>query len=517
MTKTVLSFKYALIAAGCVLFIVLKSGIWVMPNIEIQYRVSQSLTANPFSDPDEQYLFLNYFSPMLFGLLGGRNLTSFILFSAAIALLFLMIFAGWFVKYHGEEVALNRYGLLTALVFPAFAIPFYWIGMDGMTLLLILAALIALQSSVWMILSAFFMLLLSFQHFELAIVGFSLLIFTLFLPLAWKDKSHIGYLYKALWAVVWLVMGKVIMTVVFHVLGIEILGDRLIFMQKYLLEFLRQWKASWPWALYAIFGMGWFLILSHFRNAWPLVVAALLTFFALLIFGDQSRVSTIITFPSLFYWVFANRKIWKNRKPIENGIVLLYIVVPFVYVWGGQPFGSMDKYDIELVKKVNRNDLKICGEVSPWTPFVSPNPASDSFFSYPATLEEGIDFSKAGYPYFVCKVRGISVREDWGRWTDEKNVKFIFREMLPEKFELHILVVSGVSQNLREPITVQVGNESREFILTGESDQEIVLNFTPGRGVSQIEIVIPYSANPAAPLNSSEVGIGLQRLWIIEP
>lgn len=351
MIKIVSFLKWVVIAAGCVLFVILKSGVWAMPNITVQHLVSQSLTVNPLSDPDEQYLYQNYFSPMIFGLLGGKSLASFVLFSAIISLLFLMIFIAWFVNYHGREIALKRNGLLTTLVFPVFAVPFYWLGMDGMTLLLIFATLIAMQGLAWKTLSAFFAVLLSFQHFEQAVASYSLLTFTLIIPLALRTKSHIGYLYKTLWVVLWVILGKIIMMLFFHMMGIEISGDRFAFTQKYLDAFLNQWKASWPWILYATFGAGWLLILFHFHESWPIVIVALLAFIALMVFGDQTRLSTIVTFPSLFYWFFANRQIWENRKTIHGGIVLLYIFVPFVYVWGGQPFGSMYKYDIELIKK----------------------------------------------------------------------------------------------------------------------------------------------------------------------
>ena len=35
-----------------------------------------------------------------------------------------------------------------------------------------------------------------------------------------------------------------------------------------------------------------------------------------------------------------------------------------------------------------------------------------------ATLAEGVDFSRETLPDFLSAVEGLSLREDWGRWSD---------------------------------------------------------------------------------------------------
>jgi hypothetical protein len=37
---------------------------------------------------------------------------------------------------------------------------------------------------------------------------------------------------------------------------------------------------------------------------------------------------------------------------------------------------------------------------------------------YEATLAQGIDFKKDGYPAFIAQVAGMSGLEPWGRWSD---------------------------------------------------------------------------------------------------
>lgn len=57
---------------------------------------------------------------------------------------------------------------------------------------------------------------------------------------------------------------------------------------------------------------------------------------------------------------------------------------------------------------------------------------------YQATLSEGITFRNPGYPTFISAVKGISIVEDFGRWTDDTKAVFEFNQPLPKKFTLII-------------------------------------------------------------------------------
>ncbi|WP_312837956.1 DUF7024 domain-containing protein [Atlantibacter hermannii] len=43
---------------------------------------------------------------------------------------------------------------------------------------------------------------------------------------------------------------------------------------------------------------------------------------------------------------------------------------------------------------------------------------------YKASLSDGIDFTKKGFPEFIHDVSGLSVSEPWGRWSDSESVNF---------------------------------------------------------------------------------------------
>ena len=99
-------------------------------------------------------------------------------------------------------------------------------------------------------------------------------------------------------------------------------------------------------------------------------------------------------------------------------------------------------------------------------PVVAPVPVALPV-PYEATLEEGIDFKKPGYPAFLAEVSGVSGMESWGRWSDGSIVKFRFKQVLPKKFTIKI-VVSAFGPNNGMPLKVKVGKIEQSFILKNE-------------------------------------------------
>ena len=69
---------------------------------------------------------------------------------------------------------------------------------------------------------------------------------------------------------------------------------------------------------------------------------------------------------------------------------------------------------------------------------------------YSATLAQGIDFTKSGYPDFISNVTGLSLPEGWGRWSDAKDagprIILSFTKPLPENFTLE-LDIKGYGPN----------------------------------------------------------------------
>jgi phosphoglycerol transferase len=128
---------------------------------------------------------------------------------------------------------------------------------------------------------------------------------------------------------------------------------------------------------------------------------------------------------------------------------------------------------------------------------VSNNAAPDPLAPrYEASLAEGIDFKKPGYPSFLAEVSGISGHENWGRWTDGPVVKFRFKRNLPNKFTLR-LGSGAFGQNMNQPIIVRAGNVSRHFTVKDPMGKEIfTMNFEGVDGADILEIVPPKPTRP---------------------
>ncbi len=327
-----------------------KTGFWPMPNLGAQFTVSQNLTHNPFPNPDGHYIFTNYLQPALFYILGGCKLVSYAIYASAITVAFFLLFLLWFIKFHGKGVALDQFKVLGAVTFPVFMVPFYWIGMDGMALLLMLVVMIRFSSRWAIVLGA----VLAWQHFEQGIAAFALLAGTLIVHfLLFRNTASAIALKKTALVVLGLILGRILLFGWFHIAGIELSGDRLTLVQKYFDTFVAQWKTGWLYIVWSLLGVGWLVVISKIRHLWPLCVAAVFVFGFVAVTGDQTRIGSIILFPTLFYWVMMDKELWKelDLKWVMVPIVL-YLILPVVYVWGGYPYGSLWKHDIVIIKQM---------------------------------------------------------------------------------------------------------------------------------------------------------------------
>jgi phosphoglycerol transferase len=142
-------------------------------------------------------------------------------------------------------------------------------------------------------------------------------------------------------------------------------------------------------------------------------------------------------------------------------------------------------------------------------------PQAAPIVSYQATLAEGIDFRKPGYPDFISEVTGVSIQEGWGRWTNGNTATFKFKDPLPKKFTL--LVEAGAfGDNLNKPIKFRVGSVEKECIFKGKTNQEsyrvATLHFNSSDPGNTLVITIP--APTKSPTDDRMLGIGLTAMKI---
>jgi phosphoglycerol transferase len=134
-------------------------------------------------------------------------------------------------------------------------------------------------------------------------------------------------------------------------------------------------------------------------------------------------------------------------------------------------------------------------------------------------MAEGIDFTKPGYPSFLAEVQGMSLREDWGRWTDGRlapAAKFRLKQPLPKSFTL-VLKANAFGPNLDKPVKVRVGGVEKSFVhKDGSTAGTYRLAFELPSAADTIEIVAPAPASPQEqnPSNPDQrkLGVGLSRM-----
>ena len=94
---------------------------------------------------------------------------------------------------------------------------------------------------------------------------------------------------------------------------------------------------------------------------------------------------------------------------------------------------------------------------------------------YIENINNGFKFNKTGIPSFISNIKGLSTREDFGRWTDSNVTEFEFTDPLPRKFNL--VIKAGTSVNLvKKDFRVKVG---KNVFITKFQTQEASLVSIP--------------------------------------
>ncbi len=152
---------------------------------------------------------------------------------------------------------------------------------------------------------------------------------------------------------------------------------------------------------------------------------------------------------------------------------------------------------------------------------VAPIAATDLGPVFESTLDQGIDFAKAGTPSFIQKVYGLDGAESWGRWSNAllaPTIKLVFKEPLPQKFIL-IISAQASGSNGTLPVKVIVGDQENSIIIGNKGISENKVSFNLNSSQSTIEIIPPAPVVPKEQGWSSDtrkLGIGLAKITIVK-
>ena len=180
---------------------------------------------------------------------------------------------------------------------------------------------------------------------------------------------------------------------------------------------------------------------------------------------------------------------------------------------------------IALLPLAGCSDEPEVAKPKPTTAVPAPSAASTVITSpleprYEASLAQGIDFTRPGYPSFLKEVSGMAGHESWGRWTDANAgpvARFRFAQPLPKRVTLE-LQAHGLGGNAYQPVRVRIGTTEKTVTLGNPPKERYVIEFEDTGGADTIEIVAPAPmlAREVTPgsTDTRRLGLGLKSLRI---
>jgi len=133
---------------------------------------------------------------------------------------------------------------------------------------------------------------------------------------------------------------------------------------------------------------------------------------------------------------------------------------------------------------------------------------------YPGLPEQGMFFSRDGLPEWVQSTRGLSVREGWGRWTDE-DLGNIAGLAFTRGFSGPLCVdftARAVSWLPGKTLTVQMGSEIQTLRIATPDLTKYQVQFTQLRGADELDILFPDKlprVSEVVPTNGDRRRLGL--------
>jgi len=159
----------------------------------------------------------------------------------------------------------------------------------------------------------------------------------------------------------------------------------------------------------------------------------------------------------------------------------------------------MNSKNIFVISTLVCLNLVACREQEEVT---APVPIVEVHNGYNATLAEGIQFAeKPDYPAFIKSVSGMSGYETIGRWTEGKDVDFVFTQNLPSKFTLNLEFAQAFGPNVGKVAQIQVGEWKSTFIAS-DRPKKVSFLIEASTATNSIKFVVP------APLSPEDLGVG---------
>lgn len=343
LERFIFSWSRARFLTAIFVAMVVKTGIWHIPNLDSSARIAQ----NPFilwePRPSEQYIFTSWLGPFVAWVIGARNEALFLLLHLVFALLFTATVV-WLVFARLKEDQ-ARLAIIVFVCLPASANPYFWSGNDGLTLLLFAAALALRERPIG---AGAVGVLIGLQHFEQGMFGFAALA-----AASWATPRFGGPTVfpwrSAAATLIGILVGKALLMLIFKLNGMAVVG-REGWLLEHLPEMLTQFWFRSQYILFTALGLGWLVALRYADNgraALPFFICLLGLLPLVVIVNDQTRVIGNVTFPLLFaFWLTNAHFLGGVERREAAALLLIWLVVPWSWAFEGLPTWSVLPYDL---------------------------------------------------------------------------------------------------------------------------------------------------------------------------
>jgi hypothetical protein len=333
-----------LLIVGLLTLSFIKTGVWYMPNFDGWKSMRINPFHNPFGDPNAHYLFWNWLGPFLAWRFRIHNSQSFLYFHLAFSLAFTASYI-WFVFSNLEERD-ARTALVLFLVLPVSATAYFWVGMDSITLALMMWLLYSRRH---LLLTFFFGIGLGMQHAEQGGVAFAALLCALILSTIMKFSPAMAKSWAAI-SLAGVLAGKLILVLIFHHYGIQVNSGRPYYLHQYGEIYATLFYYHFQYVLWSILGAGWIVVAKYAergKSAVPFLLMLLGLLLMLPLIGDETRALAIVTFPVIAAYLLLNRDFLQSLSSrFVCWIFGIWVLVPWPWAWGGRPLVSVFPYNI---------------------------------------------------------------------------------------------------------------------------------------------------------------------------
>lgn len=124
-----------------------------------------------------------------------------------------------------------------------------------------------------------------------------------------------------------------------------------------------------------------------------------------------------------------------------------------------------------------------------------------------------INFLYPKYPKIVKFVKGLSVIEGFGRWSDGEKIEIRFRKQLPKNFKM-TLVARAFETNINKPVKIIIGKTVKYFTIKDKNLNHYEINFNCPSSSDRIYIIPPTPTSPnelngGADMRKLGIGLGI--------